>query len=627
MSANQEVTSPASCGAAHAKKSVDKLSVKEFRERFYIPNGVSIELSEGEAVSTENAEDNAICFSKEQFNAGLRFPIPSLFKEFLHFTQIPPAYMHPNMVRVLMGCSVLSMLFNLNITLLELARFNQGRCQGPCAGEGHMSGFRDALGQALRPQPIAEVPGQNKRGKLVEWVEKASFDRLNRLFEIAAVERSCEMLLSAQNLRSVMKEPQPYVLNILPRRLPEEVVAGEHFVLQDLPFYAAVQEVDAQTRKARLTDREDKRKEGLLRKAPGGKRSAPSPAGAPAKKKGKEPENPLPPSISSGPGQVAGLNHSGPSLSAAARLAILAEEAASINTPGSPHPDAGAVEAVCADVSPLMATPMKEMGTENQSLPSVGPSLPAIPPDDHPNGSKTETKTETPAVPVVVPDEGMPDKTHPAANEGAPDPEEDLLSNTSSGGDPVDDAACISAGSFSYAELEEKLKQIPPGLTTAMPSAKMFEVVETLVSGLRGMVQQHDLFIDLLRTADYMKAFASQRKDSENQLRLRQEEAEASLSTARRTMRLSRQSEATPDGDSIEKKQIEDLQLRLLVQKEELEGEFAIEREELEADYQKQVDDMFFFGYRCYMKKNGIKRDVPSIPPGEEKKLLDKPAP
>ena len=78
---------------------------------------------------------------------------------------------------------------------------------------------------------------------------------------------------------------------------------------------------------------------------------------------------------------------------------------------------------------------------------------------------------------------------------------------------------------------------------------------------------------------------------------------------------------------SIEKKQKKDLQLRLLAQKEELEGEFAIERGELEADYQKQVDDMFFFGYRCCMKKHGIKRDVPSIPPGEEKKLLDKPAP
>ena len=27
------------------------------------------------------------------------------------------------------------------------------------------------------------------RGRLVEWVEKASFDRLNKLFEIIAIER------------------------------------------------------------------------------------------------------------------------------------------------------------------------------------------------------------------------------------------------------------------------------------------------------------------------------------------------------------------------------------------------------------------------------------------------------
>ena len=65
MSANQEVTSPVPCGTAPTKKSVDKLSVKEFREWFCIPNGVLVELAEGEAVSTENAEDNAICFSKE----------------------------------------------------------------------------------------------------------------------------------------------------------------------------------------------------------------------------------------------------------------------------------------------------------------------------------------------------------------------------------------------------------------------------------------------------------------------------------------------------------------------------------------------------------------------------------
>ena len=54
-----------------------------------------------------------------------------------------------------------------------------------------------------------------------------------------------------------------------------------------------------------------------------------------------------------------------------------------------------------------------------------------------------------------------------------------------------------------------------------------------LVSGLRSMAQQHDLFSDLLRTADYMKAFASQRRNSEEELRLRLEQAKASLSAAR----------------------------------------------------------------------------------------------
>ena len=378
-----------------------------------------------------------------------------------------------------------------------------------------------------------------------------SFLRLNKLFEVSATERQYETLLTTRNLSFVVRESQEYVINILPRKLLKKVVPREHYVLKDLPFYKEVQKADAQKRRALLDDREKRKKEGTLRKALGKKRSASStPVGAPAKKKKKtsnkgkevklptppkefvrplityekevtikELENPLPPSISSGPGHVAGLNHSGSFLSAAARLAILAEEAASINTPGSPHPDAGAVEAVCADVSPLMATPMGEMGAERQSLPSVEPSHPALLPvkgpasrrpssarnlksgligrlqdrfqetlevsclsvqDDHLEGSETEMATETPAALAVVPDEGTPGETHPVVNEGAPEPEEELLSNASSGGDPIDDAACLSASLFSYADLEEKLKQIPPCSTTAMPSAKMFEVVETV---------------------------------------------------------------------------------------------------------------------------------------------------
>ena len=75
-------------------------------------------------------------------------------------------------------------------------------------------------------------------------MEKASFDRLNRLFEITAIERNYQTLFSAQNLLAVVREPQPYVLNVLPRRLPKVVVAGEHFMLKDFPFYEKAHEAD-----------------------------------------------------------------------------------------------------------------------------------------------------------------------------------------------------------------------------------------------------------------------------------------------------------------------------------------------------------------------------------------------
>ena len=79
MSANKEVTSSSSSGQnekdasrdVHAEKSVDKLNVREFRERFYIPNGVFVELMDGKVVTTEKSEYNAIFFTNEQFNVGL----------------------------------------------------------------------------------------------------------------------------------------------------------------------------------------------------------------------------------------------------------------------------------------------------------------------------------------------------------------------------------------------------------------------------------------------------------------------------------------------------------------------------------------------------------------------------
>ena len=46
--------------------------------------------------------------------------MPSLFKQFLHFTKIPLAFLHSNVVQVLMGCSVLDMLYHLDLSLLDV---------------------------------------------------------------------------------------------------------------------------------------------------------------------------------------------------------------------------------------------------------------------------------------------------------------------------------------------------------------------------------------------------------------------------------------------------------------------------------------------------------------------------
>ncbi|RVW57994.1 hypothetical protein CK203_113323 [Vitis vinifera] len=107
-----------------------------------------------------------------------------------------------------------------------------------------------------------------KRDRLVEWVEKASFACLNKLFEITA----------------------SYVLNIIPRRLPKIVVPREHFILKDLPFYEKAREADVKARQERLEQREEKRQEGKLKKAPDEKSCGPSSrARPPPKKKKKKP--------------------------------------------------------------------------------------------------------------------------------------------------------------------------------------------------------------------------------------------------------------------------------------------------------------------------------------------------
>ena len=56
----------------------------------------------------------------------------------------------------------------------------------------------------------------------------------------------------------------------------------------------------------------------------------------------------------------------------------------------------------------------------------------------------------------------------------------------------------------------------------------------------------------------------------------------------------------------------------LLAQRKKLEADFSAQKKELETEYQRQVDEMFFFGYHFCMKKNGIMHDIPSLPSDDE---------
>lgn len=116
----KDVRAGMSVGRSSSEKPTKLLNEQEFRERFCILNGISVYLVDGDPTSTKKEAHGGIFFSKEQFNVGLCLPLLSLLKKFLRFTQISPVFIHPNIIRVLMGCGILDMLFCLDLSLLEV---------------------------------------------------------------------------------------------------------------------------------------------------------------------------------------------------------------------------------------------------------------------------------------------------------------------------------------------------------------------------------------------------------------------------------------------------------------------------------------------------------------------------
>ena len=63
---------------------------------------------------------------------------------------------------------------------------------------------------------------------------KDGLENIKRLLEIMEAEHNHELLLTVKNLRELGGSPFPYIIPIVPRSSPVEVIEGEHFVLSDL---------------------------------------------------------------------------------------------------------------------------------------------------------------------------------------------------------------------------------------------------------------------------------------------------------------------------------------------------------------------------------------------------------
>ena len=98
---------------------ISSLSMEELRAYCQIPNDIDVVLSEGPTENTVGEEYNAVFFTLEELATRLCFPVSSLIKQFLHFTIAPPALIHPNVIRILTGCCVLNLLYQLDLSLVE----------------------------------------------------------------------------------------------------------------------------------------------------------------------------------------------------------------------------------------------------------------------------------------------------------------------------------------------------------------------------------------------------------------------------------------------------------------------------------------------------------------------------
>ena len=103
-----------------ASSIISSLTMEELMRYCEVPDNINFRFVDRPDESTLSGEHNGVFFTREHLVTRLRFPVPAIVKQFLHFTRAPPALIHPNVIRILIGSCVLNHLYQPDLTLVEL---------------------------------------------------------------------------------------------------------------------------------------------------------------------------------------------------------------------------------------------------------------------------------------------------------------------------------------------------------------------------------------------------------------------------------------------------------------------------------------------------------------------------
>ena len=126
MVRGQEETSTSGRPGGHLRATpssssiISSLTTEELITYCEVPDNIDLRLMERTNESTLGGEHNGVFFTREHLAARLCFPVLALVKHFLHFTRVPPALIHPNVIHILIECYVLNLLYQLDLSLVEL---------------------------------------------------------------------------------------------------------------------------------------------------------------------------------------------------------------------------------------------------------------------------------------------------------------------------------------------------------------------------------------------------------------------------------------------------------------------------------------------------------------------------